>query len=108
MANTFHDLYVGHNNHPITANPLDLPYADTAERDADTAFQVTANIDKVVKVTSPLSYWVLASVGPTVWAEFSSTTNDTLTEILANGNTSGGSDIVMSANDNISLLGGCY
>ena len=50
MPNTFHDDYVGHNNHAITANSDDGSYADIAARDADTAFQVTKNINKVVSV----------------------------------------------------------
>jgi len=43
-------------------------YDDIAARDADTDFQDDVNIDKVVIVDDPLSYFVLASLDPTVWA----------------------------------------
>jgi len=66
---TSHPLSVGSNNHAITANPnaTGASYADIAARDADTAFQITTNINKVVRVESPLSFFILSSIGPAVW-----------------------------------------
>ena len=100
---TSHPLSLGSNNHAVTSNPnaTGAPYADIAARNADTAFQITTNLDKVVKVTSPLSYWILESIGPTVWVEFTSTTGDSLAEILAGGNISGGTDLIMSVGDDL-------
>lgn len=68
---TFHSLSVGANNHGITANPNDLgtSYADIAARDADTAFHSNlANVNKVVRVESPLDFFILSAVAPT-WFE---------------------------------------
>lgn len=65
MSNYKHKDLVGTDLHGIVG-PI---YADTAARDADTDFQVEANVDKVVKVLSPLSRFILSSVGPTVWIE---------------------------------------
>lgn len=80
---TSHPLSVGSNNHAIVANPnaTGAPYADIAARDADTAFQITTNINKVVKVTSPNSYFILSSIGPVVWVEMSSTGFDEFIEL---------------------------
>ncbi len=66
---TSHPLSLGSNNHAITANPnaTGASYADIAARDADTAFQITTNINKVVRVESPLSFFILSSIGPAVW-----------------------------------------
>lgn len=73
MANTFHDTYIGHNNHAITANPDDGSYADIAARDADIAFQVNTNINKVIRVEDPISFYILSSINPTVWLEVTNT-----------------------------------
>ena len=62
---SFHALSTGDSNHAITART----YTDIAARDADTVWQVTANIDKVVKVTDTDTYFVLVSVGASVWKE---------------------------------------
>ncbi len=72
---TSHPISLGNNNHAVTANPnaTGAPYANIAARDADTDFQIAANIDKVVKITSPLSIYMLAAVGPAVWLEFTNT-----------------------------------
>ena len=67
MSNRFHDTYIGHNNHAITANSDDLSYTNVAARDADTGFHVAANLDKVVRVESPLSYYILADLDPTLF-----------------------------------------
>lgn len=69
----FHDEYVGHNNHAISANPDDASYADIAARDADTAFHVATNIDKVVRVgTTNVSYYILSEITPSVvWVDLS-------------------------------------
>ena len=78
-------------------------YADIAARDADTAFNgVSTNINKVVRVDSPIAFFILSSTVPT-WQEFTSTETDTLAEILAGGNTTGGSDIVVQTGDVITL-----
>ncbi|MEE9367034.1 MAG: hypothetical protein V3W44_10130 [Dehalococcoidales bacterium] len=81
---TFHSLLVGSGNHAITANPntAGTSYADIAARDADSDFNTnSANLDKVVRVESPLSYYILTSIVPT-WLEFTSTTHDEWTELL--------------------------
>jgi len=62
---TFHASATGDDNHAITAKT----YADIAARDADTIWQITANIDKVVKITDTGVYFVLVSVGASVWKE---------------------------------------
>lgn len=53
----------------------DAEYADIAARDADTVFNTDVkNIDKEVRVnTVPVSYWMLAAVGPFDWVELSNT-----------------------------------
>jgi len=59
-----HPLNRGASNHAITAKT----YADLAERNADVAWQsVTANINKVVRITDTGEFHVLMSVGPAVW-----------------------------------------
>jgi len=77
VSNVFHKNFTLDDNHAVTARL----YADVAARDADTAFQVTANINKFVKVTSPDSYYILSSVGPAVWVEMSSTGFNEFTEL---------------------------
>lgn len=57
-------------------------FADIAARDADSAFQVIANINKLVRVDSPLSFFILAAIGPAVWLEFSSTLTDSFLELI--------------------------
>jgi len=71
MGNKFHDTYVGHNNHAVTANPDDvqLGYDDIVARDADIDFQKEKNINKLVRVaTTPPSVYMLISTTPTVWS----------------------------------------
>lgn len=93
---TKHSEAVGAVNHAITA----ATYADIAARDADTAFHIAVNIDKTVRVDSPLGYFVLTGIGPAAWTEFGSDhPNESLAEVLATGNTSGGTDLVISAGD---------
>lgn len=61
---SFHKDSVGDGNHAVTSKT----YADITARDADTAFQVAANIDKVVRVNSvPVGYWLLESISPSTW-----------------------------------------
>ena len=67
MSNVFHKDYVLDNNHALNART----YADIATRDADTDFQVTANLDKMVRVDSPIAFYILTSVGPTVFRDAS-------------------------------------
>ncbi len=67
-----HSKEVGISNHTLPANPnsTGAPYADIAARDADVNFNTApVNVDKLVKVASPLSYWMLTSIAPT-WQEF--------------------------------------
>ncbi|MEE8518142.1 MAG: hypothetical protein V3S98_03340 [Dehalococcoidia bacterium] len=45
-------------------------YADAAARDADTPFQVAANVNKIVRTDSPVGYFMLLSVGPAVFTQF--------------------------------------
>lgn len=76
MPNAFHAALTGLDNHALTA----ATYADLAARDADTPFQVAANIDKLVRVEDINAYFVLFSVGPALWIEYTSTQNDTFIE----------------------------
>jgi len=78
MSNVFHKNFTLDENHAVTTRL----YADVAARDADTAFQVTANINKFVKVTSPDSYYILSSIGPSVWVEMSSTGFNEFIELI--------------------------
>lgn len=97
MANDFHRNLVDADNHAVTA----ATYADIAARDADTAFHSdSANVSKAVRVDSPVSYYLLVSITP-AWIELSSTELDTLAEVLANGNTTGGSDLIVSTGDDL-------
>lgn len=78
-------------------------YADIAARDAETSFQIAANLNRMVRIDSPVSLYMLMSVNPSVWVECSTTKVDTLSEILALGNTTGGSDIIVSAGDELQV-----
>ncbi len=62
---SFHKDLTGDSIHALTANT----YADITARDADTAFQITANLDKMVRVNSPASYFILVSLSPTVFTK---------------------------------------
>lgn len=80
---TQHELSVGSNNHAFTANPnaTGAPYANLTERNSDTAFHSNAaNINKVVRVDSPLSYYILTSITPT-WEGLGASLNDTFLEL---------------------------
>jgi len=56
-------------------------YASIGARDADSAFNTdAANVDKVVRIDSPVSYYILTATTPT-WIEFTSTTGDEWTEL---------------------------
>lgn len=97
MANDFHKNLVLDDIHAVASKS----YADIAARDADTDFNTAVeNVDKVVRVDSPLSYYILTAITPT-WSEFTSTANDTLAEILANGNVTGGTALEVSAGDDL-------
>lgn len=66
-----HNKEVGQSNHSITANPnaTGSAYADVATMIADTDFnQDSSNVGKVLKVTSPLSFYILANITPTFTA----------------------------------------
>jgi hypothetical protein len=61
---SYHDEEPEGSRHPVP----NKTYASTAARDADTAYQIAANVDTEVRVnTTPPSYYKLASIGPTVW-----------------------------------------
>lgn len=75
---SFHSDLSNTDIHALTANT----YADIAARDADTAFQITTNIDKEVRVDSPGQYFRLFGVSPTVWLEMSSIGADEFIELL--------------------------
>ena len=57
-------------------------YADVTARNADTGFQVTSNINKMVRVDSPQSYYLLASVGPAAWIEVSNVGKDEFIDLI--------------------------
>lgn len=97
MPNKFHRDLTDSSIHAVNART----YADIAARDADTAFQIAANINKMVRVDSPANMYTLISIGPTVWLDVGGLDSDTLAEILANGNTTGGTNIEISAGDTI-------
>lgn len=65
-------------NHAIIART----YANIAARDADSAFNTaTANLNKLVRVDSPLTYFILEAITPS-WLEFSATMFDEFIELL--------------------------
>ena len=72
MTNQFHERLVDDDIHALTAKT----FTNIANRDADTDFQVTANINKMVRIDSPASYYILTSIGPAVWSEASNTASD--------------------------------
>lgn len=81
---TSHPLSVGSNNHAITANPnaTGAGYADIAARDADSAFNtLSTNVNKVVRVDSPLGYHILTSIAPTWHTLDEASANDEWTEL---------------------------
>ncbi len=65
---SFHSALTGIDIHVANAND----YADLAARDADTIFfETTTNQDKIVRVDSPLSYYILGTAGIIpAWLEF--------------------------------------
>ncbi len=89
MANIFHKDFVLDDNHALPARV----YADIAARDADTAFHVSTNVDKIVRITMPPNYYLLTSVGPILWAEIDNSINKNIqlnvittpTDITADG-----------------------
>lgn len=102
MSNKFHKDLVLDDIHAIVARD----YADITTRDADTDFQVAANLDKAVAIQSPASIYLLTSVGPTVWLELTSTGTNTLAGILAGGNITGGSNLIVDSGDDLLVDGG--
>lgn len=74
-------------------------YADIAERDADPWNQAADNVNKLVRVDSPLSMWWLVSVGPTTWVEMTGTGLDSFLELTDTPNDySGFEDLVVQVN----------
>lgn len=69
---------------------ISLPksYADIAARDADAGFQINENINRMVQVDSPVSYYMLVSVGPSVWLELSPVNGNAVAFVNDNGGTS--------------------
>ncbi len=97
---SFHKDIVGPDNVHV---PHEFEYADAAARLAATGF-VTADLKKLALQLDNFSLWILTATTPT-WSEVTSTGSDTLAEILAGGNTSGGSDLIMSDGDTLDLQG---
>ena len=96
MPNVFHKDFVGD----------ELHIARTQVSTGDPNSVVTAGIIGEFYWDSDANkLYVAEALTNSNWVNEASS-SDTLAEILAVGNTSGGNDIVMSANDNISLLGG--
>lgn len=60
---SFHSNLTEEDIHALVA----VVYADETARDADTAWQITGNINKVVKITDIDAYQVLVSVSSAVW-----------------------------------------
>lgn len=52
-------------------------YVDNAHRDSDLMWQKTANLNKIVRVDNDNSFYILVSVGPTVWQTLGSVMVDT-------------------------------
>ncbi len=52
-------------------------YVNAAHRNSDLMWQSTRNLNKVVLIEDISAYQILVSVGPTVWQELGSVTNDT-------------------------------
>lgn len=102
MSNKFHKDLVLDDIHAIVARD----YVDIAARDADTDFHVTENLDKAVAVQSPASVYILTSVGPAVWLELTNTGTSTLAGVLAGGNTTGGTNLIIDSGDNLLVDGG--
>jgi len=74
---SFHKDLVSEDIHVITA----ATYADIAARDADSDFNTTStNVDKTVRVDSPLAYYILVSTTPT-WESIGSSVNNQWTEL---------------------------
>lgn len=48
---------------------ISVIYSNAAARDADTAWQIATNVNKIVRVNSPAGYFALISAGPTIWKE---------------------------------------
>lgn len=98
---TFHNATLGSGNHAITANPnaSGTGYTDTAERDADTDFNTdTDNIDKIVRVESPLGLsWLSASgtyqdlllSGVFAWTDLGDTPGSISAGLVVQGNAGG-------------------
>ena len=97
--------------------PISRTYATETDRDNDTpsddpiapetvvpVFQVTENIYKEVVVVSPVTtFYRLVGVDPTVWTTLTTLELLALSGVLAIGNTTGGSDIVVDAGDKVTL-----
>jgi len=66
---SFHKDQIDDDNHALTARTYD----DITARDADSTFNTDSdNVNKIVRVDSPLAYYVLSSISPT-WATFMQT-----------------------------------
>jgi len=96
---TRHSLGVGSFNHAVTANPnaAGTSYANIAARDADSAFHsATTNINKVIRVETPLAFFILAAIAPT-WVEFGAA-NTTLFTALTDTPASISANLVYQGN----------
>lgn len=77
MSNVFHKNMTLDNVHAAVARV----YADITARDADSDFNTaTTNLNKMVRVDSPLAFYVLTAITPT-WSEFTNVGGDEWTEL---------------------------
>ena len=82
----------------------DQTYATTTARDAATTWNGdSTNIGKIVLVSDTNSLFMLLTVGPTWSPDITGAGSDTLAEILAIGNQTGGTDIVVDTGDKITI-----
>ena len=101
MANKFHRTLTNEDNHATNAKT----YADTSARDADVDWHSDSeNINKQVRIDTPLGYFYLASNTPT-WVEVGSgiVGPQDLAVTLSVGNITGGFDLLVSAGDTLQV-----
>jgi hypothetical protein len=96
---SFHKDLLDGNIHVI----YDKEYIDTTARDADTTWNGdSANIGKAVRVNAGPTFFLLNTIAPT-WLELTTTASATLAGVLAIGNLTGGTDIVVDTGDVVTL-----
>jgi len=78
MPNKFHKDMVLDDNHAV----ISRLYVDIAARDADSLFHSNIlNVNKTVRVDSPLAYYILVNITPT-WESIGSSLNDSFLELI--------------------------